>query len=240
MQRAAYIAGTAGCPLYVVHTSSAEALEAALRLRRSGRTVHVETCPHYLTHDVAWSGGDVGKINPPLREAVRPRGALARRFATAVSTRSRPTTSIATSSSKAGGIWTASPGCPGLETLLPVMLSEGHHARGISLARIAELVATNPARIMGLAPQGRDRGRPRRGLRPGRPERHDRDLLGADDQQCGLLDLRRMEAQGPRRAHACARRVCDARRRARRCLYRPRPLYPAPADGSHLDLLLHR
>ena len=30
------------------------------------------------------------------------------------------------------------------------MLSEGHHKRGISLSRIAELLATNPARIMGF------------------------------------------------------------------------------------------
>ena len=39
------------------------------RNRRAGATVHIETCPHYLTHDVGWSGGDAGKINPPLREA---------------------------------------------------------------------------------------------------------------------------------------------------------------------------
>jgi len=153
VQRAAYIAGIAGCPLYVVHTSSAEALQAALRLRRSGRTVHVETCPHYLTHDVAWSGGDVGKINPPLREA-------ADREALWQGIRDGSVDTVATDhvhrdvAAKAGGIWNASPGCPGLETLLPVMLSEGHFARGISLARIAELVATNPARIMGLDRKG--------------------------------------------------------------------------------------
>ena len=68
VQRAAYVADVAGAPLYVVHTSSAEALAAALRHRRSGATVHIETCPHYLTHDISWPGGDVGKINPPLRE----------------------------------------------------------------------------------------------------------------------------------------------------------------------------
>ena len=53
--------------------------------------------------------------------------------------------------SKAGGIWAASPGCPGLETMLPVLLSEWHHKRGLSLERIAALTATNPARIMGLS-----------------------------------------------------------------------------------------
>ncbi|MFX7747684.1 hypothetical protein ABTK03_20120, partial [Acinetobacter baumannii] len=48
VQRAAYLAHSAGAPLYVVHTSSTEALEAALRHRRAGATVHIETCPHYL------------------------------------------------------------------------------------------------------------------------------------------------------------------------------------------------
>lgn len=149
VQRAAYIAGTTNCPLYVVHTSSAEALNAALRLRGNGRTVHVETCPHYLTHDMSWSGGDVGKINPPLREA-------SDREALWEGIRNGSVDTVATDhvhrdvSSKAGGIWAASPGCPGLDTLLPVMLSEGHHKRGIPLSRVAELLATNPARIMGM------------------------------------------------------------------------------------------
>ena len=39
VQRAAYIAHVAGAPLYVVHTSSAAALEAALRHRRAGADV---------------------------------------------------------------------------------------------------------------------------------------------------------------------------------------------------------
>jgi dihydroorotase-like cyclic amidohydrolase len=51
---------------------------------------------------------------------------------------------------KAGGIWAASPGCPGLETLLPVLLTEGHHKRGMPLERVAEVSATTPARLMGL------------------------------------------------------------------------------------------
>lgn len=149
VQRAAYVAHQAGAPLYVVHTSSAEALEAALRHRRAGATVHVETCPHYLTHDITWEKGDIGKINPPLREA-------ADRERLWQGVMNGEVDTIGTDhihrdlSSKDGGIWAASPGCPGLETMLPVMLSEGHHKRGISLERIAAVTATNPARIMGL------------------------------------------------------------------------------------------
>jgi dihydropyrimidinase len=149
VQRAAYIASQAGAPLYVVHTSSAEALEAALRQRRTGAQIYIETCPHYLTHDINWSGGDLGKINPPLRET-SDRERLWRALL------SGEIDTVGTDhvhrdiSSKQGGIWAASPGCPGLETLLPVLLSEGYHQRGLPLERIAELVSTNPARLMGL------------------------------------------------------------------------------------------
>jgi dihydropyrimidinase len=150
VQRAAYIAKVAGCPLYVVHTSSGEALAAALRLRHAGATVFVETCPHYLTHDETWGGGDVGKINPPLRAPTDREALWAAVLSGAVDT-------IGTDhvhrdvSSKAGGIWAASPGCPGLETFLPVLISEGHHKRGLPLERLVDLTATNPARIMGLS-----------------------------------------------------------------------------------------
>ena len=149
VQRAALVAHHAGAPLYVVHTSSAEALESALRHRRAGAEVYVETCPHYLTHDETWEGGVVGKINPPLRSA-RDREALwAAVLAGEVDT-------VATDhvhrglAAKEGGIWAASPGCPGMETLLPLMLSEGCHKRGLGLDRVAALLAGNPARLMGL------------------------------------------------------------------------------------------
>lgn len=150
VQRASYLVNQAGAPLYVVHTSSAEALDAALARRKAGDTVHLETCPHYLTHDMGWSGGAVGKINPPLRSTADRERLWQAIFDGDIDT-------VATDhvhrdiSSKDGGIWKASPGCPGMETLLPVMLTEGYHARGLSLERIAALLSENPARLMGLS-----------------------------------------------------------------------------------------
>ena len=156
VQRAAYIAGIAGAPLYVVHTSSAEAMRAACRHRGADARapVYIETCPHYLTHDETWEGGVVGKINPPLR-APADREALWRGVLDGT------VDTIATDhvhrpfAAKSGNVWTASPGCPGMETMLPILLSEGHAKRGLALERIADLTATNPARIMGL---GRAKG----------------------------------------------------------------------------------
>ena len=153
VSRAATLCQATGAALYVVHTSSAAALEAGLEGRRRGASVLIETCPHYLTHDVGFAGGDRGKINPPLRHAADREALWAGIASGAIDT-------VATDhvhrdvSSKTGGIWAASPGCPGLETLLPVMLSEGHHVRAIPLGRIVDLLSTNPARTMGLARKG--------------------------------------------------------------------------------------
>ncbi|WP_323014084.1 dihydroorotase [Devosia sp.] len=149
IQRAARLCQAAGAPIYVVHTSSGEALDAAMAARRQGASITIETCPHYLTHDVTWERGAVGKINPPLREPAD-REALWRGIASGAIDTVASDHVHRTLAGKEGGIWKASPGCPGLETLLPVMLSEGHHRRGVAIERIVALLCENPARAMGL------------------------------------------------------------------------------------------
>jgi dihydropyrimidinase len=150
VQRAGLFARETGARLYIVHTSSREALEAGLRARDAGTDIIIETCPHYLTHDVDWEGGDVGKINPPLRERED-------RDALWTGIMMGDVDTVATDhvhrdiSAKGGGIWKASPGCGGLETLLPVMLTDGHHERGLPLGRVASLLSSAPADAMGLA-----------------------------------------------------------------------------------------
>ena len=98
-------------------------------------------------------GGDVGKVNPPIRESADVEALWAGIKAGHIDT-------VATDhvhrsvKGKAGGIWAASPGFPGMETLLPVMLSEGHAKRGLPLGRVSELVSQNPARLMGAHSKG--------------------------------------------------------------------------------------
>lgn len=150
VQRAALICRATGAPLYVVHTSSAEAFEAAQLQREAGGRIFVETCPHYLTHDIDSPIGTVGKINPPLREA-QDRQILWDGLADGDIDTIGTDHVHRTIAAKDGGIWKASPGCPGLDTLLPVLLSEGYHRRDLPLGRIARLTAGAPAELMGLA-----------------------------------------------------------------------------------------
>ena len=153
IQRAALLTQAVQGSLYLVHTSSALALEAAVRMRAAGIDIRIETCPHYLTHDIGFARGTVGKVNPPLREAADCE-ALWRGIADG------SVDTVATDhvhrpkSAKDASIWKASPGFPGIETLLPVMLTEGVHKRGIPLRRISDLLSRNPAAAMGLSSKG--------------------------------------------------------------------------------------
>jgi dihydropyrimidinase len=152
VNRAAFFGRRAGCPVYVVHMSSAAALEEVRLARAAGATVHAETCPHYLTHTLESPLGLIAKTNPPLRrredvEALW-RG-LADGAIDVVGSDHVPRPRAA----KAGTTWKASRGGPVLSMIVPVLLSEGVHRRGLSLARVAQLVALTPARLFNLYPR---------------------------------------------------------------------------------------
>jgi dihydroorotase (multifunctional complex type) len=152
LSRASYFARVAGAPLHGVHTSSGEALAAAVLQRNAGSDVSIETCIQYLTHGTDSSIGTIGKVNPPLRPPEN-RDALWQGI------RDGQIDTIATDhihrplASKDGGIWKAGPGFPGLDTFLPALLSEGRR-RGVGPEVLIPLVTRNPARRMGLGSKG--------------------------------------------------------------------------------------
>jgi len=153
IHRVATLARLADSAVHIVHCTSAAGVEAAVAQRRLGARLSLETCAQYLTHTVDSPLGPKVKVNPPVRHAEDVETlwrSLSQGDTDTVATDHvhRPVTS------KAGGIWKASPGFPGMETLLPVMISEGHHKRGLPLATIARLLSANPARIMGLSTKG--------------------------------------------------------------------------------------
>lgn len=150
--RCVYFGGLTKCPIYLVHMSSREAVEMALRMRAMGHRLFLETCPHYLTHTHDTPIGSLGKVNPPLRTA-DDMEYLWEAIANGTIDTVQTDHNARRRDKKQGSIWKASAGFPGLATLLPVMLSEGFHKRKLSLTRIAEIICSNPARIFGLTPR---------------------------------------------------------------------------------------
>ena len=151
------LAREARCRLHIVHMTLPEGAAAVRAARTRGLAVTAETCPHYLTltdEDLARLG-PVAKCAPPLRDAERQRGlwaALLRGDIDCVASDHSP----CPTDEKIRGeddIWAAWGGIAGIQTLVPLMFTEGVHRRGLPLARLAALTATHPARIAGLWPQ---------------------------------------------------------------------------------------
>ena len=153
LSRVAYFGRITGTPVHAVHTSSGEALAAAVQQRAAGSNVSIETCIQYLTQDTDSDIGAMGKVNPPLR-------ARADRDALWAGIAAGQIDTIATDHihrppiSKEGGIWAAQPGFPGLDTFLPALLTEARK-RDIGLGKILPLVSRNPAHRMGFTKKGR-------------------------------------------------------------------------------------
>ncbi|KQZ95828.1 dihydroorotase [Mesorhizobium sp. Root157] len=152
VNRAVYLARQEGVPVYLVHISSKEALDAALAARRAGDRVFIETCVHYLLFDTDSGFDGLGKVNPPLRTA-EDREALWNAL------RDGHINTVTTDhvhrpkQAKLGGIWTAAPGFPGMETALCSLLEEAQK-RSVPVETVSRLVSENPARIMGLPQKG--------------------------------------------------------------------------------------
>ena len=151
-QRAAFLASVAGASMYAVHVTNAQTLDVLSRQRERYPNIYLETCPHYLTHDIDSSLGAIAKVNPPLRTA-DDREALWRAIADGRINTIGSDHVPRHRSAKSEDIWKGSAGFPGLETLLPVLISEGFHKRGIPLPRLVEAVTRAPARTFGLWPR---------------------------------------------------------------------------------------
>jgi dihydropyrimidinase len=152
--RVLYFGKLTGCPIYIVHMSAGRALEEFSRYKQEGNNVYAETCPHYLLQDIDSPIGILGKIQPPLRTRADCNalweGVADGRIDT-IGTDSCATR-LATKRGQ-GDIWTATSSFPGTATILPLMISEGFHKRGITLERIVELTSYNVAKIFNLYPQ---------------------------------------------------------------------------------------
>ncbi len=158
--RAMHMAATTGVPMYIVHLSCKSALDETRAARAHGLPVYVETRPIYLylTED---------RFNQPDREAAK--------FVGIPPLRDQNDVDVLWDALRQGDIHTVAtdhfsflmankyrdddtfatvpPGMSNLETLLPMLYSEGVGKGRITVERFVELIATNPAKLFGLYPR---------------------------------------------------------------------------------------
>ncbi len=156
--RACALAAVAGCPLYLVHLSARESLEALLWHRARARTpLHAETATHYLTlteDDLVRLGG-LAKISPPLRGATD-RDALWDAVANGTIDVIATDGSGQTRAGKAAGggdFFQVAFGIPGVQQLLVLAYDEGVARRKLPIERLVQVLCERPARIFGLWPR---------------------------------------------------------------------------------------
>ncbi len=158
IQRAVKWCEVTGGPLYIVHMSTKEGTEIIRDAKARGIPVLAETCAQYLVLDDSVFEGEDGhlfgccpQVKKPEDSARLWRG-LADGDVSVVST----DTCTFTREQKAmwQGDWTKIPmGMPGLETLLPIVYTHGVQSGKLTLEEMCRKLSTNPAEIMGCAPQ---------------------------------------------------------------------------------------
>ena len=157
VERMIAFAEATGAPIYIVHLGSEAALGTARAARARGQRVYVETRPIYLYFTEEKFAGEDGPLyvgNPPLRGA-RDRDALWAGLASGqVDTccTDHAAWTLADKLDPELTVETARPGMPELETLMPVLYSEGVRAGRLSLSRFVEVTSTNAAKLFGLYP----------------------------------------------------------------------------------------
>src|SRR6266851_1781460 len=159
--RAIQLAHLAGAPLYVVHVTCKEAVEPIALAREKGWDVWGETCTQYFFNsldDIAKPNFEGAKYvySPPVRDASNHDVLWHAVRNDALSVISTDHCAFLFDGQKTLGKDDFSKipnGGPGLENRLQMIHEFGVRSGRISLNRMVELLATNPAKLFGLYPR---------------------------------------------------------------------------------------
>src|SRR5215213_8739657 len=155
------LAEMAGVPIYIVHLSSADALQKVREARDMGLPAYAETCPQYLflSYDNYEEPGFEGAkyvMSPPLRDKwhqdVLWKG-LSKNDLQVISTDHCPFCMAEQKELGANDFSKIPNGAPGIETRLTLVHDGGVRPGRISMNRFVELCSTTPARMFGLFPR---------------------------------------------------------------------------------------
>lgn len=157
ISRAALIAQHTGVCLRIAHVSSQLGLDAAQTARAAGGELIAETCPQYLLLDeqvYAKPDGHLYAATPPLRTQIDCQALWKGLSAGAIDVVATDHCPFTRDQKRWAGSFLELPyGLPGVETLLPLLLSDGVLQRRISLERLVELLGSGPAKALGIYPR---------------------------------------------------------------------------------------
>lgn len=153
------LARLADAPAYVVHLSTAEGLEEALRARKRGQTVFLETCPQYLLlDDERYADADGAKfvMSPPLRKPADNKALLAACAHNEIDTIGTDHCSFTMAQKLAAADFSQIPnGGAGVRWRGELLYTYGVLAGRMNMQRFSALMSGNAASIFGLVGRGR-------------------------------------------------------------------------------------
>ena len=155
IERDIALSGETGCAYHVCHISSRKSVDLIRDAKKRGINVTCETAPHYLLlceEDVTDDGRF--RMNPPLRSA-DDRAALIEGICDGTVDMIATDHAPHSAEEKSRGFKGSVMGIVGLETAFPLLYTYLVRKGVISLARLIELMSTNPRRRfrLGEAPQ---------------------------------------------------------------------------------------
>ncbi len=158
IMRAIKWAEATGGKLYIVHMSTGEGADAVHAAKERGVNVHAETCPQYLLLDDEVFKGENGHLYATCPQVKKPHDSerlWKGLFEGDVEIVATDTCTFTTEQKVAwNGDFRKIPfGMPGVETMVPLMYTEGVSNRGMPINQFVALVSTNPAKLFGMYPQ---------------------------------------------------------------------------------------
>ncbi|GED13565.1 dihydroorotase [Aneurinibacillus migulanus] len=148
-----------GARAHIVHMSTKEGAHLIRQAKERGVKITAETCPHYLVLNAQESMtkyGTFAKIAPPLRGVEDNEihwQALADGTIDFVGTDHAPYEIPTEKAAEDSDIWNSFPGIPGVETMVPILVSEGLNKGRLSLSRFVEVTSRNAAIHYGIYPK---------------------------------------------------------------------------------------
>ena len=144
------LADSCGARIHICHVSTRGSMNFIRDAKKNGIKVTCETCPHYFTYtEDKLLGRDADyRMNPPLRSED---DRLAVLEAVLDGTVDCIVTDHAPHAAEEKADFLKAPnGVVGLETSLAVTLTQLYHTGKLTLSRIAELMAINPRKLLGI------------------------------------------------------------------------------------------
>jgi len=153
--RAIRISKIARAPLHVCHVTSETSLKAAVKAKRNGQNVTCEVTPHHLllTREHLRKYGRLAIVVPPLRKLSDVTYIWRQMQKGLVDTIASDHAPHSLKEKESESIWDAKPGIAGLETLLPLLLTQVNKQR-LTVQQLIRLTCKRPAEIYGMKDRG--------------------------------------------------------------------------------------